>query len=790
MTATRSRARRAALPLVGALGLTLVLAALALLNAQRLGGRRFDRAAEELVSRARQVAARTHPGYQREALAAIGPGSSNGWFVRLDDALGEGRDGVARDDAAGDPAGALWSLEFDDAESLLALPPGSQAPRVADGWLGTSEAWPVAVTHRSPVAIPVQEIGEIHLAVRNATTPQIILGWTTEEDFPAEPVRLYGPTTAIDLVPGGGADVYRIDPGALRRRTASDAVIRRFFLATATVPGSSAEVDYLRIVSRSASLIARETGTTYQMLDGELRPAAFAAGSRALEFPLELPTGEVRLDFALGLLGGDGAAPARVEIATEGGREVLFERSVSAGAAWSEATVDLSAWAGREIRLLLSSAAREDQVALWASPVVRGERARRLNVVVFLDDTLRADHVSALGYGRDTTPALRDFAGDAVVFTRAISQATKTRPSVASLMTSLPPTATGVAAFWERLGDGYLTLAEVLRRQGFLCAAFLQNGSAGVAAGLHQGFDLSRLDESVGLRPADVVEGAAIPWLRRNAGRNFFLYVHVIDPHDPYEPLPPDDAWASGLEGDERVARYDGEIRMADRAFGRFADVLDELGLAEDTLVVFLSDHGEYLGEDGRWGHEPPGDPPVTHVPLALRYPAGLEARRVDEPVQLLDVMPTILELTGTDPRLLAMTGSSLARLARTGADPALSARMLVSQEPTRHPIELRGRADATGSLIFDGWQLQRSRARRPGWARWLLGFHPSSGPGRGRDLLLTLDPWTRRRISSLTLRWQSALLETRASYAGLAPDAVRLDPDVNERLRALGYIQ
>jgi hypothetical protein len=162
----------------------------------------------------------------------------------------------------------------------------------------------------------------------------------------------------------------------------------------------------------------------------------------------------------------------------------------------------------------------------------------------------------------------------------------------------------------------------------------------------------------------------------------------------------------------------------------------------------------------------------------------------VEAPVQLLDVMPTILELAGIDRAPLALSGRSLVRLARTGTDPELEQRMLVSEEPTGQPLERRGQPEATGSLFFDGWQLQRSRDRGGRGTRWLVDFRPSFEPEGRRDLLVTLGPWARGRFASLMLGWQASHLEVWRTLGSGAGSAVAIDPDANERLRALGYIQ
>jgi hypothetical protein len=153
MTASHSIARYAARSALAAAGLlALATAVLAPINARRLGGERFDRAGQALLARAREVAARTRPGYERSALESLGPASPNGWYLRLDDALEAERPSPGPASAPIDSKGMLWSLEFDGESGLVALPAGSASPRTRAGWLLGATAWPGAVTHERAVA--------------------------------------------------------------------------------------------------------------------------------------------------------------------------------------------------------------------------------------------------------------------------------------------------------------------------------------------------------------------------------------------------------------------------------------------------------------------------------------------------------------------------------------------------------------------------------------------------------------------------------------------------------------
>jgi arylsulfatase A-like enzyme len=299
---------------------------------------------------------------------------------------------------------------------------------------------------------------------------------------------------------------------------------------------------------------------------------------------------------------------------------------------------------------------------------------RRPNLLIYLVDTLRADRVHCLGNPRETTPNVDALARDGILFTHACSQAPWTRPSIATLFTGLIPEHHTVT-FESALPRAAATLAERMRAAGYETAAFTANAQVH-AAGLdfEQGFD-----RFVGYQSADTfarsdeVVDDAIPWLDARADRPFFLYVHTIDPHDPYDPPPAtrgrfereyhgkiDDAHASvgeisrllPLDDDDRahiVDLYDEEIAFADREFGRLLDRLKALHLYDETVVLFLSDHGEELLDHGRLGHPRRLWNEVLHVPMVLRLPgAGApHGLVVDSIVRTMDWLPTFAALFG-----------------------------------------------------------------------------------------------------------------------------------------------
>ena len=186
-----------------------------------------------------------------------------------------------------------------------------------------------------------------------------------------------------------------------------------------------------------------------------------------------------------------------------------------------------SIWsAGPERSVILGLHAEAESpktLALWSNPRIRSAPKDRLNVVVILEDALRADYLSTYGYERDTSPnKTAVMAKQGVVFEHAFSQATKTRPSVPSIFTGLYPTATGVWHFSDVLSERYLTLAEIMSNQGFVTASFIQNGNAGVYAGLHQGFDVLRDTNLMGKATENVLGGSVFEWMQQAPGPEFF----------------------------------------------------------------------------------------------------------------------------------------------------------------------------------------------------------------------------------------------------------------------------
>jgi arylsulfatase A-like enzyme len=417
-------------------------------------------------------------------------------------------------------------------------------------------------------------------------------------------------------------------------------------------------------------------------LNDVVRRTLPAAPPSRLRYVVDVPSG-AHLTFACGI------APSRhrhpgvafvVTVRARGRESRVFSQTLDPlnnplHRRWVDADVDLSAFAGRDVELVFETHGYEENgdvdVAYWGVPGLSAPQRAPL-VVLYLVDTLRADHTSVYGYQRDTTPRLAELARDGVVFEQAIAQASWTKPSVASILTSLPPHRHQVVQLGDALDVKLVTLAERLQLKGFSTGAAISNVVIyGKDTHFEQGFDFyqglhdPRDRPSKTVRAAPVVD-AALHWLDQRRGQPQFLFVHTMDPHVPYTPPPPfnqmfephpapghpgadpRDGTADPMERERFIAQYDGEIAYGDREFGRFVDGLKARGLYEQALIVFVSDHGEEFFDHAQWLHGRSVFDEVVRVPLIFKFPgARHRGQRIVQQVATLDILPTILAALG-----------------------------------------------------------------------------------------------------------------------------------------------
>lgn len=285
------------------------------------------------------------------------------------------------------------------------------------------------------------------------------------------------------------------------------------------------------------------------------------------------------------------------------------------------------------------------------------------NVVFIMLDTLRADHLGVYGYERATSPNLDQFASENVLFKFAVTAAPWTPPSVAGMLSGLYPRSHSFMPPNSReeakdgasmLSPNVLTLPEILKAQGYATHAISPNPWITKEFGYDQGFDQFEYHPRA---QAEAITKLGIKAIDQLAAKDqpFFVYLHYLDPHDPYTPP---SSYAKKFQGplksreyspemQRKIGLYDGEIAYMDQWLGGLFDHLKEKGLYEDCVIVVIGDHGEQFLEHGNLTHGNQVVNPELHVPLMIRTGATAQKRIVDYTVSTIDVFPTVLELVG-----------------------------------------------------------------------------------------------------------------------------------------------
>jgi len=402
--------------------------------------------------------------------------------------------------------------------------------------------------------------------------------------------------------------------------------------------------------------------------------------------------------------------------------------------------------------------------ALLAATAARGGPARegpaeRPNVVVYLVDTVRRDHLGLYGYERDTAPNLAALARDGVVFENAYAPSSWTRPSVASLLSGLNPLHHGVVARHARVPRELRLVSEILDELGYDTAAFVTNPHVLEYWGFGQGFDAFidvGAEKGHWKTRSDAVVEAVRRHLEKRGSEPFFYYVHTIDPHSPYNPPPPHHRRfarrpakallpAQLVESTPEPERrnmedmYDAEIFFSDTSFGELMAALREQGVYDDTLIVFVSDHGEEFLDHGSSGHGHTLYQELVRVPMVVKFPRGAHAgTRIDAPASLIDIVPSVLGALGRDlaPELDGVDLADLAAGEEKNAGRALFFDLSLFSTRRKHEPDDgrsgRGRVYRfTKGVVLDGYKYLETSRPEP----QAMLFDLARDPGETNDL-------------------------------------------------------
>jgi len=411
--------------------------------------------------------------------------------------------------------------------------------------------------------------------------------------------------------------------------------------------------------------------------------------------------------------------------------------------------------------------------SLWAS---RG--VEKPNVILVTMDTTRADHLGCYGNPNVRTPNLDALARRGVLFEQAAAASPLTLPAHCTILTGMYPTYHGVRVNGNTaLNDEQTTLAEVLSAQGYQTGAFIGAFVLDGRWGLKQGFghyddqfDLKKykhIDLGAIQRPGNLVMDAALSWLESRKNDPFFAWIHLYDPHTPYEPPEP---FRSEYGGRGSAGLYEGEIAFMDEQVGRCVAWLEKSGLDKSTVLLLVGDHGEGLGSHGEGTHGYYVYDYAIHVPLIVVAPlAGLEGKRVASQVRSVDIFPSLLDLAMAGPGPETQ-GRSLVPLmfrpSERGEPPAYSESMAPNIQFGWAPLQLLRTTrykyiDAPRAELFD-------ITADPGETINLVGDYPEIARKMKADL-------------------ERLIAET--SRGAPVPQAANLDKETMERLSALGYV-
>lgn len=482
-----------------------------------------------------------------------------------------------------------------------------------------------------------------------------------------------------------------------------------FALSPASLSDGSGDPRPLAAQFDSLKVVPADTAPsrTALVIGGETREAIVQPVPGQIDYYLQVPAG-AKLSFAY--------SPVPVSTPTTrtdmfcdisitpdlGMRTIVFAAPPFAdnrpSTGWVDREVDLSDFGGQIVRVTF----RTESMAYWTEPRIvvagqpvkdtqhmrelpdgesAGSENRRSNVLIYVIDALRADHVGVFGYERDTTPNIDRFAEEATVFETALSNATWTKASVATMLTGLYPPSHLAISKDDALGQSATTLAEILRSEGHDTAAFVANVNLTEPFGFGQGFNELRYVAPSNPMAAGVQSGTlnkyVFSWLEERSRKPFFLYIHSMEPHEPYEP--PEtfrqrfrtsgteeiDGTAESLkslhtryreEGLPRVvindllSLYDAEIAFSDASFYALLARMKAVGVYDNTIIILTADHGQEFWDHEGVGHGHNVFEEQIHVPLIVKLPGKeYEPRRVARPVGLVDLMPTVLDILGIE---------------------------------------------------------------------------------------------------------------------------------------------
>ncbi len=560
--------------------------------------------------------------------------------------------------------------------------------------------------------------------------------------------------------------------------------------------------------------------------------ALFAPPHSRYDFPIRMKENAV-LEFGIGVISDKNAEKMKltkeekekgvrfsVLIEANGTKSILFEETLSIPSleerqVYVQKTLDLSSYQG-PIRLSFETTGEKGAFSFWTNPLIYPKEKSHSQVILISIDTLRADHLGIYGYERETSPNIDSLASESAMFVNVYASSPWTLSSHVSLLTALNTVHHQVYQDNEKMDPDLVTAAEMLRVNDYFCSAFTGGGFVSSVFGFADGFDsyYERTDEVLLNKAAELSFRDVARWIDSNKNKNFFLFIHTYQPHDPYAcPAPYKTMFLSekskwshiNLNGhlggknaifkelpeDDRqniIDLYDAEIRYTDeKLIGPLVQKLKEMALYDQAMIIFTSDHGEEFYDHGGWGHGHSLYDESLKVPLLIKFPnSKYLGSKVEHIVSLVDIVPTILDELDIDSSQYEFDGLSLIPLLE-GKEK--KDRVFLSDVGENilnlHLPQKIATNEGRRKLILN------KTIRRE-----YLGFFPYPPPSTKAVELFNLlvDPGEFSNIvekeSSTANRIINRIEEIYRSAKRKKPGQAVLDEELKKQLRALGYIK
>ncbi len=440
-----------------------------------------------------------------------------------------------------------------------------------------------------------------------------------------------------------------------------------------------------------------------------------------------------------------------------------------------------------------------------------GPPERPPDIFIYLIDALRPDHLGCYGYDRPTSPVMDAFAAEATVYEEAHTPSTWTRPSVATMLTGLYPSVHRAMHESDALEEWPVLLPEILHEAGYGALCVTSNHQVSQHAGFNQGYDAFIFTEpSTGKSVSEVAGNLLANW---NAGQPVFVYLHAMEPHEPYTPRPENrrrfdrgfpDRWGDdpatlrdispirpGLSAEDfqhLIDLYDAEVLEADEGFAAFLDMVHRAGRFDDALILLVSDHGESFGEHNTCSHGYTLCRQEMQVVLIVRHPGGgLAGVRVSERVSMLDVVPTVLAAAGLSPDLdYELLGTDLARIAQGAVRDRPRHVFGETAFWDTNDLDLVGVLDEDGyKRVLDVSVLPRENAAEGSVGLW----DTHRDPDELHDLSQSM-PVRTKYCDQLIAGWLLGQNQWRSGLRPGPPPRVEMTPELRRKLLDLGYLR